>query len=658
MPTAVGRRITAAGLAYGVFMALPVASPAAVARSGSAPAAAGSNKVPALTASDLQPFFDGLVPYAIQRADIAGGGIVIVKDGKIIVSRGYGFADVAKRAPVLPAQTLFRPGSVSKLFTWTAVMQLVQQHKIDLDADVNTYLDFKIPPKLGKPITMRNLMTHTAGFEETILDLLVENKRSLYPLRDYLIKRMPNRIFPPGKVIAYSNYGAALAGYIVQRVSGEQYADYIERHIFAPLHMNHSTMLQPLPANLEPYMAKGYVTASDDKPAPFEFIEAAPAGAASSTVDDMANFMMAYLNGGRYGGGTILKPSTISQMFTLQVAPAPGMSGFDLGFYQENRNGQAIVGHGGDTNVFHSDLHLFPRQHLGLYMTFNSLGRAGAVEKVRTEILREFLNRYFPYTPAAEATVAHPERDAARVAGWYQSSRREERALQLVYALGQTNVSAQADGTVEVAMLTNPADNPVRWREVGPLYYRQVNGQAHLKFTTGPDGRIDLFTTDDFVPVFVFQRVTGPTSLGALKTMLAIFICVLVLSLLIRLGAWIARRSLHLKLGVPKNEQWLHLAARIGAVSFLAALAGWVLLLSNERAILEASLPSKMFVLYVLDLIAILGGIAMIAETVLRVVRGPGGWFVRLGEIVVALAAVYGIWLFSALGLTSFVTNF
>ncbi len=613
---------------------------------------------PPLAASDLQPFFDGLVPYAIRRGDIAGAGIVVVKDGKIVLAKGYGYANVAKRLPVVPDKTLFRPGSVSKLFTWTAVMQLVQDGKLNLDTDVNTYLDFKIPPKFGKPITLRNLMTHTGGFEEVVRDLLVEQKSQLFPMRAYLIERMPGRIFPPGEVIAYSNYGATLAGYIVQRVSGEPYDDYIENHIFKPLRMAHSTFVQPPPGNLALMLANGYQTASSDKPAPFEFIEAAPAGAASATITDMAHFMIAYLQGGRYDGGTILRPATIKEMFTLQVAPAPGMNGYDLGFYQENRNGQVIVGHGGDTNVFHSDLHLIPNSHVGIYMSFNSAGKDGAVEKVRTEIFRRFLDRYYPYKPPAEATVPNPQRDASRVAGWYQSSRRIDRALQFLYALGQTSVSARPDGTVEVSMLTDLADNPLRWREVGPLYYRQVNGQAHLKFTTDANGRVVSWTSDDFIPVFIFQRVDGLKALGALKTMLTCFIAVLVISLLIRLGAWIARRRLRLRLELPKNERWIHLAARIGAVAFLVALVAWAAVLSDSNALLESSFVNKLILLYVLGLIAILGGVAMILEAILRVMHGPGGWFVRTGEIVVGLAAVYGIWFFLTFGLASFVTNF
>jgi CubicO group peptidase (beta-lactamase class C family) len=620
--------------------------------------AAPAQTAPTLTTQDLGAFFAGLMPYAIHRGNIAGAVIVVVKGDRIIFSNGYGYADVVKRTPVIPDRTIFRPGSVSKTFTWTAVMQQVQAGKIDLDADVNRYLDFTIPPKYGKPVTMRDLMTHTPGFGEVVRDLFVEKPSQLYPLGDYLKAHIPDRIFPPGTVIAYSNYGAVLAGYIVQRVSGEPFDEYIARHIFKPLHMDHSTFVQPLPANLAPLIAKGYVTASSEKPEPFELVEGAPAGALSATGTDMAHFMIAYLNGGRYDDATILAPKTIDEMFTLQHAPAPGMNGFGLGFYQENRNGQIIYAHAGDTDVFHSDLHLLPKQHVGVFMSFNSAGDAGAVEDVRTHIFRAFLDRYFPYSPSPEKTVADPQRDAARVAGWYETSRRGDRALLPFYALAQVNVSARSDGTIEVSMLKNLAGVPLRWREVGPLYYRQVDGQSHLKFTADQNGRILSWTSDAFIPVFIFQRVDGLKSMGSLKLLFPCFIAVFVLSLLIRLGAWIARRRLGLHLELTRTQRWVHLAARIGAIALLAVPAGWLLVLSNEAAILNPSIVGKMIVMYLLGVIAILGGIAIVAETVMRVRRGPGGWLVRSGEIVVAAAAVYGIWFISAFGLVNFVTNF
>ncbi|MGH8199718.1 MAG: serine hydrolase domain-containing protein, partial [Steroidobacteraceae bacterium] len=321
-----------------------------------------------MTPADLDAFFGGMLPYAIAQANIAGAAVAVVADGQLVFAKGYGLAAVKSRRRVVADQTLFRAGSVSKLFTWTAVMQLVEQGRLDLDRDINTYLDFKVPEPFGRPITLRDAMTHSTGFEDSVTDLFVNEASQLYPLRRFLIQHMPPLVHPPGKVVAYSNYATALAGYIVQRVSGEPYEEYISRHILVPLGMSDSTFQQPLPSSMQPFMATGYRLASDDDPVPFEYVEAAPAGALTTTVTDMAKFMLAQLGGGSFNGARILSPATVQQMHTPQGRPLPGMNGMDLGFYDENRNGLRIVGHAGDTGAFHSDLHLLLDKNVGLFI--------------------------------------------------------------------------------------------------------------------------------------------------------------------------------------------------------------------------------------------------------------------------------------------------
>ena len=217
------------------------------------------------------------MPYAIGRGGIPGAVVVVVKDGQILAQKGYGYADVDKRTPVDPATTLFRPGSVSKLVTWTAVMQLVEQGKLDLDADINKYLDFKVPGRDGKAITMRHIMTHTTGMEEIVRGLITSDTKDALALDAYLKRWVPTRIFAPGETPAYSNYATTLAGYIVQRVSGQPFDDYVDQHIFAPLDMKHSSFRQPLPASLQPLVSKGYKSGTD-KPQGYEIVNPSPAG--------------------------------------------------------------------------------------------------------------------------------------------------------------------------------------------------------------------------------------------------------------------------------------------------------------------------------------------------------------------------------------------
>jgi CubicO group peptidase (beta-lactamase class C family) len=645
-------------LAAGIATAAPVVTGPAmplVAKPGMAEAAtpAQPEETHALTAQDADVFFDGMIPYAIAHGNIAGAVFVVVKDGKILFAKGYGYSDVAKRKPVIADETMFRPGSVSKLFTWTAVMQQVQAGKLDLDADVNTYLDFKIPEKFGKPITLRNIMTHTPGFEEGIHDAFVKNAKDLYPLGDYMKKRMPDRIYPPGQVVAYSNYGASLAGYIVQRVSGEQYADYIANHILKPLGMTHSTFQQPLPASLAPFMSNGYIKASDEKPTPFESIETAPAGAMSATGTDMAHFMIAHLNNGSYNGVSILSPATVALMHSPQSEMAPGVNGFDLGFYRENRNGLRIIGHAGDTNPFHSDLHLLLDKNVGVFMSFNSQGNEGESDKFRTTLFRAFLDRYFPYKAPEEKTVADPKPDAARVAGWYGSSRKINSSLRLLSALGQTEVVAKPDGTITIDVLKDEAGNPKVWREVGPLTYREVHGQTHTKFVTDASGNISYWISDDFLPVLVFQRINGLEQSNIMKIMMGVLGVSLLMTLITWIGGWLVRRHYGRTLDLPGSAAGWRLGSRIGAVVILATLLGWgglfaVLTMGNEK------IGPMLMGLYVIGVLALVSAVVIVIEAALRIVRGPGGLLVKAGELVLGVSALYAIWAIFDYGLANF----
>ena len=355
---------------------------------------------PELTASDVAAFLDGVVPLQLAREDIAGATVAIVKDGKLLFEKGYGFADVAAKKPVDANETLFRPGSISKLFTWTAVMQQVEQGKLDLDRDVNEYIDYKIPDAFGKPITLKNLLTHTPGFEESVKDLITF-KQDSPDLGRYLKAHIPRRIFPPGTVPAYSNYGAALAGYIVERVSGEPFNQYVEAHIFKPLGMGHSTFVQPLPPELAGNMSLGYSVASEKPLQAFEVVTPFPAGSLSSTADDMSRFMLAHLQDGRLGDAQILKPETAQLMHSRLFGLDPAANAMAYGFYEETRNGHRIVGHAGDTGAFHSDLHLVLDSGLGFFVSYNSAGR-GQVSP-RTILWEAFLDRYFPFEPPTAA---------------------------------------------------------------------------------------------------------------------------------------------------------------------------------------------------------------------------------------------------------------
>jgi CubicO group peptidase (beta-lactamase class C family) len=614
-----------------------------------------------LTNQDLSTFLDGFVPLALGRGDVAGGVISVVKDGKLLFARGYGYANLKTRAPVTVDHTSFRIGSTSKLFTWTAVMQLVEQGKLNLDADVNQYLDFKIPPYQGKPITLRDTMTHTPGFEETAKNLITTDGKPVN-LEQYLKAHLPARIFAPGEVVAYSNYGCGLAGYIVQRVSGQDFDDYVEQHIFTPLDMQNSTFRQPLPAALAPLMAQSYKTASDGKPQAFEIISPAPAGAVTATALDMTHFMIAQLQDGLYGNTRILQQATAVEMHKQQHTEAPGLNGYALGFYHEDSHGQRVIGHAGDLNYFHTDLHLLLDANVGIFMSFNSAGNAGGAHVIRTALFDAFLDRYFPFQAAQPPTVSTAKADAARVAGWYLASRHNDSALRMLYALTQGQVQALPDGTITAAGMNNFAGTPLHWREIGPLQYQEVNGAHKLDFVTDANGDISYWATDAEVPVMIFQRVNGLRALGSVKLWGTLGLLFTFLALMVWFCGWLIRRHYRLRLQLLPQQRRSRLWSRLGVLVLFGTLLSWLILLMamgvNPYLLLGGTAVPWMFLLYVLGVLSLVGVLLIVIHTVRSWMAPRRTRWVLLGETLLALFAVYLAWLIVAFGMISFSSRF
>ena len=608
-----------------------------------------------LSAEDLGAYFDGLIAPALRQGAVAGGEIAVVQGGRLLFARGYGVADVATQRPISPETTLFRAGSVSKLFTWTAVMQLVEAGKLDLDKDINSYLDFQIPPAFGQPITLRNLLTHTAGFEEIVENLIEYDPARLRPLGMVVKANIPARIFPPGKVVAYSNYGAVLAGYIVERASGEAYADYVAHHIFQPLGMAQSSFVQPLPEALQAQFSSAY-RSSDDPPEQFELIGQSPAGALSTNAADMARFMIAHLA----EGAGILQPETARLMHAHQRDEAAGVNGLALGFYEESRNGQRIIGHGGDTQFFHTDLHLLPEAGIGLYVAFNSRGKDSAVYGLRSRVFEGFMDRYFPVPIEPVTAPASAAADAEAVAGRYITSLRQESSIFRVFALlGSASVSAEADGTIQVSSLTGLDGQPYRLHEVAPLRYRDPSGQLQLAFIRAVDGRIDhaAWSGD---PVYVLQPAPAGEAAWVLPGFGAALL-VLLLAVASWLGGWLIRRRYGAVLALDRRSLVLRRLARSGALVWLLCFGGWIGLLlgiQSNIAILSDRLLPWLFGLYGLGALGLVGsGVAVIAAGWAWFSSGRGV-FGRLGDLLLALAAGYLAWFALAFNLVSFAARF
>jgi CubicO group peptidase (beta-lactamase class C family) len=481
---------------------IPLPSPAPA---GIPAATPQTTPTPALTKEDFETFLDALIPSQLQNRDIPGAVVSVVKDGQVLFTKGYGYADVEAKKPVLADQTLFRLGSISKLFTATAVMQLVEQGKLELDRDINDYLDFAIPKTYSEPVTLRQLLTHTAGFEETLKNLFVAHESDMKPLRAYLVNQMPARIFPPGKIPSYSNYGFTLAGYIVERVSGEKFERYVENHILKPLRMTNSTFDQPLPPQLAPQMSKGYRTAAK-KPRDFEFVQAAPAGALTTTATDMTRFMLAFLQDGSVDGIAILRPETVRQMETRQFELYPMICGLGITFMEYWMNPVRTIGHGGDTLWFHSDMVLVPDAHVGYFISYNSAGKN--IGGGRGEILRVFMNRYFPNPgePKANLDPNTVKSDGQAVSGVYDGTRRSDTTfLKLVALLSQFSVRTDKDGILTAEENKNQRGELKKWKEIAPLVYGEVDGSERIAFRRDASGAVREILP--FPAIYEGQRV-------------------------------------------------------------------------------------------------------------------------------------------------------
>ncbi|MGB3635450.1 MAG: serine hydrolase domain-containing protein, partial [Rubrobacteraceae bacterium] len=459
-----------------------------------------------------------LIRGQLREENVAGATMSVVKDGRLVFAKGYGYADLEEREPVVADRTLFYPGSAGKLFTWTAVMQLVEEGKLDLDADINTYLDFEVPDTYDQPITMSHLMTHTAGLEEQLIALLAEDRQDVLPLRDFLTRYMPQRVYPPGEYFAYSNYGTALAGYIVQRVSGESYEQYIEENILKPLDMERSAATQTLPENLADDLSNGYHYQNGTYDAKdFEWISAAPAAPVHVTAPDMAKFMLAHLQNGEYNGARILEENTALSMHRQHFTHDPRLPGMAYGFVTSQENDQRVIWHMGESARFTTVVALLPEQNAGLFVSYNTPFDA-------SQTLSAFLDHYYPLQEEISATQSPPGMadQTGRLAGTYITTRVAHNSPQKIIGwLATEQVSVVNDNTLQVGER--------RYARAEPELFKQVDGERLLTFREDSQGQV----THLFWGPFAFFKVAPYETLGFQLPLLAVCVALFVSALVV-----------------------------------------------------------------------------------------------------------------------------
>jgi hypothetical protein len=536
-------------------------------------------------------------------------------------------------------------------------MQQVERGKLNLDADVNQYLDFRIPAYQGNPITLRNILTHTAGFEEQVKDIITTNDKEAITY-DQLLKRwIPKRVYAPGTTPAYSNYATSLAGYIVQRVSGEPFNQYVERHIFAPLRMTRSTFRQPLPANLTPLMAKGYKS-GQEKPVGFEFVGPAPAGSLSSTGEDMARFMIAHLQ----NGAGILQPRTAQLMHSSANVPIPGLNGMTLGFYQHNVNGRRVIAHGGDTNAFHSDLHLFLDEGTGLYLSFNSGGKEGTSTSLRQAIFEEFADRYFP-APAARNPISDERAaraDAEKLAGTWGSSRRAfSNFVSIADLLGQTKISVGEGGRLNAPVAEVLGLRPFKWERVGPMLWRDANGHEMLGAKV-ENGKAVQLSINSIAPIMVLLPVPWYLNSAWLLPVLFISMGILALTVVLWPTRALVRRRFGAALALEGRDLRTYRWSRIAAAAILTVLVLWfvAVTLMFEDVNFGSAMDAIIVTLGVLSLVAFVGGFLLLLWYAYTVWRGKWRWPAKVWSILLVIAAATVLHVAINYNLIGFSTNY
>ena len=607
---------------------------------------------------EVEDFMDEYLARQLEKEKIPGATVSVVEDGKVLFAKGYGQADVRNDEPVVADETLFRIASTSKLFTATAVMQLVQEGKLDLDRDVNYYLDdVEIPNTYpGRPVTLRHLLTHTAGFEEEFTGSLARDADEVVPLGEYLSENVPARVRPPGEVTSYSNYGMALAGHVVEETSGMPYDRYLEENVFGPSGMRSTTAAQPPAPALRNQLATGYDVGKEGPVAgPFEYIDEAPAGAVSTTSTDMARFMIAHLNEGRYGEERILGVAAAHQMHKQQFANARGLEdGMGLGFYEQTINGKRTIQHAGNLIRFHALLTLVPDRDVGVFVAYNSYGDGG--DFAEYELTDAFFDRFYPKEGATpiEPSTADAARNAERFAGSYRSTRSNATGFEKVSTLMTgARIVANPDGSLTthgMYLSRDPEKTEQRWVKVAPATFRSEDGDERIAFRKS-GSEAPTYLASDADPTSAYARLPFYETPRLHVGLLAGSLAVLILSTL----AWVTwamiswwRGRQHRKLHGKHHGKWeIESATRrarllASAVSVLAVvfLMGLAAVLSNAVSILGYSVsPILVGVLTVPILISALSA-GVLVYAALAWARGNWSLQGRLHYTLVALSTL------------------
>jgi CubicO group peptidase (beta-lactamase class C family) len=548
------------------------------------PVTAGDAAAPAVAPPDvktLEKTYDAFFAACMDALRVPGTVISVVKDGRILFTKGYGLASVETRKPVDGESTLFRIGSVSKLFVATAMMQLVDNGALDLDADVNRYLKaFQVPATYPEPVTARHLLMHTAGFDDRFLGIGKPRPADLERLGEYLARRLPPRIQPPGEILNYSNFGIVLAAHLVEAVAGLPFNEYMDRHVFRPLGMAAGGFDQPLPPESAARLATAY-TWRDGAYRPAPFSEAAsqvwPAGAWAGTAPDMARFMIAHL---APGGSTLFSETAAAEMHRRQFINHPGLTrGQCLGFHERFLNGHRVIWHTGRVNRFTAQLLLAPEVEAGFFAAHN----ADEGDAMRKGLANLFADLFLPpQTPPEPAPDFEMDEDAlARYGGGWLQVRRVRSTFVKTGFAGR-EIRFLPDGGERLIQLSCFGADPIdTWRPVAPDIFEAVQDGPpreirRLAFRRDRDGRLAYACAenDHYSVLDAFERLAWYQTTRFHLLLLALTVPLLIAMIVVWPCVSIVRRLIGCPCPFDARTRRARCAGGLGALLLLLFAAG------------------------------------------------------------------------------------
>lgn len=478
----------------------------------------------AITVDEYQAFVDDFIQRHKDQARLPGVVIAIVRPKDVPVLKAYGYAEPQSAKPMSATDTFLRVASVSKLFTATAALQMVEKGLLDLDQDIKVYApDVAFENPFDKGVTMRQLLTHTAGFDERFVGLVAHSTQELLPLSEYLRFNMPAVVYPPGDAINYSNHGFALAGYVLERIAGKSFPQLIREQIFQPLDMKNSYF--DLPEGLISRVAQGHEFEGDRLvPVDMDYISTGPASSLVTTGQDIVAFMQMHLSDGKYfkTGQRLLDETTTKSMRQAQFSPDPSIPGIGYAFFRSRIHDVWTYSHGGEARGWTTMLSLFPESKVGLFICYNRFGSDTAKDFIK-EFVETFKARLTSKDSVSESSIRaqaaltddvshHNSKSVERFMGFYRMVRHPHESFTKIGAI-LSGFAAEyfvfsTGGGQRLYIWTLPwLKQPSRkWQRSGPSHFLSADTGERLVFKTNSSGRID-YLAREWVPEGTFERI-------------------------------------------------------------------------------------------------------------------------------------------------------